>query len=178
MKELSTDRLILRDWIEDDSKDMYEYSTSELVGPNAGWAPHKNEEDSKEIIKMFREKDDTYAIVLKSENKVIGSIGLHESKPDASLSNLKQREIGYVLNPKYWGREIVPEAVNRVLEYGFKELELDIIWCGHFDFNHNSKRVNEKCGFKYRFSKNELLKALDDKDVTVLYYSIYKSQYI
>ncbi|MTI67007.1 MAG: GNAT family N-acetyltransferase [Firmicutes bacterium] len=178
MKTLNTDRLILRKWKETDSKDLYEYAKSELVGPNAGWPPHKNEEESKKIIKMFIENNDTYAIVLKSENKVIGGIGLHNRKPDDSLSNLKQREIGYVLNPKYWGRGITPEAVNCLIEYGFNELDLDLIWCGHYDFNHNSKRVNEKCGFKYRFKKNEKLKLLDNKKVTTLYYCIYKSDYL
>jgi ribosomal-protein-alanine N-acetyltransferase len=178
MKILITNRLILRPWEENDSTDLYEYAKSELVGPNAGWPPHKNEEESKEILKMFIENNETYAIVLKSENKVIGGIGLHNRKPDVSLSHLNQKEIGYVLNPKYWGKGIIPEAVNCLIEYGFNELDLDLIWCGHFDFNHNSKRVNEKCGFKYRFQKTEQLKLLDNKEVITLYYNILKSEYM
>lgn len=178
MEGLVTERLVLRKWIETDSKDLYEYAKSELVGPNAGWPPHKSEDESKEIVKMFIKNDDCYAIVLKSENKVIGGIGLHERKPDASLSELKQKEIGYVLNPKYWGRGIVPEAVNCLINYGFKELNLDLIWCGHFDFNDKSRRVNEKCGFKYRFSKKEKLSLLGNKEVTTLYYCLFKSNYI
>src|SRR5690554_3558265 len=110
MEILRTDRLIIRRWKENDSKDLYEYAKSELVGPNAGWPPHKDEEESKEIIKMFIRNMDSYAIVLKSENKVIGGIGLHDRKPDDSLAELRQKEIGYVLNPKYWGKGIVPEA--------------------------------------------------------------------
>lgn len=178
MKELRTDRLILREWKEEDSKDVYEYASSELVGPNAGWAPHKNEEESKEIIKVFIKNQDVYAIVLKSEDKVVGSIGLHDTRPDKTLDNLKQREIGYVLNPKYWGQEIVPEAVNELVRYSFEELDLDLVWCGHFDFNNKSKRVNEKCGFKYKLTKDEKLKLLDNKEVTILYYCIYKSEYL
>ena len=177
MKELTTSRLILREWKEEDSQDLYEYATSELVGPNAGWLPHKNEEESKEIIKMFIKNENTYAIVLKSENKVIGGIGIHDRKPDDTLVNLKQRELGYVLNPKYWGKEIVPEAVNELVRYSFEELNLDLVWCGHFDFNKNSKRVNEKCGFKYKLTKDEKIKLLNNKQVTTLYYCIYKSEY-
>ena len=171
MEILRTDRLIIREWKENDSKNLYEYAKSELVGPNAGWPPHKDEEESKEIIKMFIRNMDSYAIVLKSENKVIGGIGLHHRKPDDSLAELRQKEIGYVLNPKYWGKGIVPEAVNGLIRYAFNELELDLIWCGHFDFNTNSKRVSEKCGFKYKFSKKEKLKLLDTKEVTTLYKS-------
>ncbi|WP_062052117.1 GNAT family N-acetyltransferase [Bacillus sp. JCM 19034] len=178
METLITERLILREWKETDSEDLYEYAKSEIVGPNAGWPPHKNEEESKEIINMFIRNNDTYAVVLKAENKVIGSLGLHDRKPDDRLVELKQREIGYVLNPEYWGRGLIPEAVNRLIKHGFNKLNLDLIWCGHFHFNHNSKRVSEKCGFKYRFQKKEKLKLLNDKEVTTLYYCMFKSDYM
>ncbi|MDN4071813.1 GNAT family N-acetyltransferase [Fictibacillus terranigra] len=178
MGELQTERLLLRAWKESDVKDLFEYAKSELVGPNAGWKPHKDEEESKEIIQMFMESNDVvYAIELLSENKVIGSIGLHDRKPDVSLSHYKQKEIGYVLNPAYWGKGYVPEAVHRVIQHGFEDLDLDIVWCGHFDFNHNSKRVNEKCGFNYRFSEKKKLDRLDGREVTSLYYNILKSEY-
>lgn len=178
MDILNTERLILRQWRESDRFDLYEYAKSDLVGPNAGWKPHKSEDESKEIIKMFINNNDTYAIVLKSENKVIGGIGLHNRKPYEKLKNLEQREIGYVLNPTYWGNGYAPEAVNCLLNYGFNELDLDLIWCGHFDFNSNSKRVSEKCGFKYKFTKDEKLGLLDNKEVKTLYYNILKSEYI
>ena len=178
MVELYTERLVLREWRESDSSDLYEYAKSELVGPNAGWKPHHNEEESKEIIKMFIKNNDSYAIVLKSENKVIGSIGLHHRKPDETLNDLKQREIGYVLNPNYWGKGFIPEAVNCLLNYGFNELNLDLIWCGHFDFNNNSKRVNEKCGFNYQFTKREKRKLLDNQEVNTLYYNLSKAEYL
>ena len=174
---LNTERLILRQWRESDSHDLYEYAKSDLVGPNAGWKPHKNEAESKRIIKMFI-KNNTYAIVLKSENKVIGAIELRKRKPDEKLYNLKQREIGYVLNPKYWGNGYMPEAVNTLLNYAFNELKLDLIWCCHFDFNNNSKRVIEKCGFNYKFTKDKKLNLLDNKKVKTLYYNILKSEYI
>ena len=178
MFSLNSERLILRNWQESDSSDLYEYAKSELVGPNAGWKPHQNEEESKEIIKMFIKNNDSYAIVLKSENKVIGSIGLHNRKPDETLNDLKQREIGYVLNPNYWGKGFIPEAVNCLLNYGFNELNLDLIWCGHFDFNNNSKRVNEKCGFNYQFTKREKRKLLDNQEVNTLYYNLSKAEYL
>ena len=177
MKEIITDRLIIRPWKISDSSDLYEYAKSELVGPNAGWKPHKSEEESREIINMFISNNDSYAIVLKSENKVIGGIGLHNRKPDAALKDLEQREIGYVLNPKYWGNGYMPEAVNTLIDYGLNKMNLDLIWCGHYDFNNNSKRVNEKCGFKYKFKRKENLKMLDNIEVTVLYYNILKSEY-
>lgn len=177
MKNLYTERLILRSWLESDYKDLYEYAKSDLVGPNAGWPPHKNEDDSKKIVKKFINDDEVYAIELKSENKVIGSIGLHSRITDESYPKLLQRELGYVLNPKYWGQGIMPEAVKCLLDYGFSELFLDLIWCRHYDFNHNSRRVIEKCGFKYRYTKKDILLLLDNKEVHALYYNIFRNEY-
>ncbi|MGL5753143.1 MAG: GNAT family N-acetyltransferase [Paraclostridium sp.] len=178
MKNLHTDRLLLREWKMSDSKDVYEYAQSELVGPNAGWPPHESEEKSKEIIKQFIESQEVYAIVLKSENKVVGSIGIHDRVIDEDLRNLNQRMIGYVINHNYWGNGIAPEACKCVLEYGFNELDLDLIWCAHYDFNEKSKRVIEKSGFTYRFSKKNNLTLLDNKEVTSLYYNISKDEYL
>lgn len=177
MKKLESERLILRKWIESDSKDMYEYAKSNLVGPNAGWKPHKDEDESKKIIKIFIENNDVYAIELKSQSKVIGGIGLHKRTPDNKLKELKQREIGYVLNLEYWGNGYIPEAVNCLIKYGFEEMNLDLIWCGHYDFNERSRRVNEKCGFRYKFNRNENIKLLDNKKVNVLYYNLTKNDY-
>lgn len=178
MQELQTERLLLRPWKESDVKDLFDYAKDERVGPNAGWKPHKDEGESKEVIQMFLESTDRlYAIELPGEGKVIGSLGLHDRKPDEKLAHMHQMEVGYVLHPSYWGKGYVPEAVNRVLQHAFEDLKLDVVWCGHYDFNQNSKRVNEKVGFNYRFSKNITLDRLDGQEVECLYYSILKSDY-
>lgn len=172
MKKLETERLILREWKITDAQDLYHYAKSDLVGPQAGWPPHKSIDESREIINMFIDNSDCWAIELKSENRIIGGIGLHKRVPDESLKDKNQREIGFVLNPKYWGNGLIPEAVNRLLEHGFNDLQLDIIWCGHYRENFKSKRVNEKCGFKYHFKKNETVALLNNKEVETLYYKI------
>lgn len=177
MREFETDRLILRNWDLSDFVDLYEYAKSPLVGPNAGWLPHKNEEESKKIISMFIEENDVLAIELKSNKKVIGSIGLHERKPDENINETKQCEIGFVLNPDYWGRGLVPEAVNEMIRAGFDEFGMEIIWCGHFEENNRSKRVVEKCGFEYKFKKEEIKPLLNNKTVMVYYYNLIKKNY-
>ena len=48
-----------------------------------------------------------------------------------------------------WGRGLIPEAVRELMRYGFENLKLNKIWCGYFDGNEKSKRVQEKCGFHY-----------------------------
>jgi [ribosomal protein S5]-alanine N-acetyltransferase len=177
MERLETERLIIREWREEDYLDLFEYASDERVGPNAGWPVHKDTEESKSIIKMFIKNNDSYAVVLKSEDKVIGGVGLHNRTPDESLKDLKQREIGYVLNPKYWGQGFVPEAAQALIKYGFEAMNLDLIWCGHYDFNMRSRRVVEKCGFNYRFNRDVTLTLLDNKVVNELFYNISREEY-
>ena len=59
------------------------------------------------------------------------------------------REVGYVLSKDYWGRGLVPEAVKAVIGYCFGVLNYDYLLCGHFIWNEQSRRVIEKCGFRY-----------------------------
>ena len=177
MKILETERLILRLWQKTDVADLFEYASDARVGPSAGWPVHESIKTSQAILNSFIKENNVYAIVLKSENKVVGGLGLHDRKPDESLAHLKQKEIGYVLNPKYWGRGIVPEAVKYVIKHGFEELGLDLIWCGYFSFNEKSRRVVHKCGFNYKFTVNKTLPLLDDKEVEELYYNITKEAY-
>ena len=177
MDRFETERLLLRGWQESDYKDLYEYAQREEVGLFAGWSPHKSEQESKEVIRYFLQNKNSYAIVWKEENKVIGSIGFHKRTPDVKQSHLAQREVGFALHPKYWGRGIVPEAVNHLLKYGFEQLHLDLIWCGHFDFNTKSKRVNEKCGFRYKFQKTDRYKLFNNRLITSVYYCMTKDDY-
>lgn len=174
MKQLETERLILRRFEASDSAGMFEYARDVNVGPNAGWRPHQDEEESRETITLFQSSNENYAIVLKSENKVIGGIGLHESP----LKHKKSKEIGYVLNSKYWGQGIVPEAVEEIKRFGFIDLQLENIWCGHFDYNERSKRVNEKCHFVYQYTKSETLENFDNKKVKTLFYKIDREDYV
>lgn len=146
---LKTKRLILRKWEESDAENLYKYASNRLVGPAAGWPPHTSVENSREIIKNVLSSPETYAIVDKRTNTAIGSIGIKIGK----YSNLgipdTEGEIGYWLGVDFWGQGLVPEAVNRIIEHGFCELKLNTIWCGYYEGNEKSKRVQEKTGFRY-----------------------------
>ncbi len=49
----------------------------------------------------------------------------------------------------FWGRGLIPEGVKEVIRHAFEDLHLDTIWSGYFDGNDKSRRVQEKCGFRY-----------------------------
>lgn len=101
------------------------------------------------ILNMFIASKKTFAIVYK--DKVIGSIGIEEycEKEIPEFTHKKGRELGYVLSKDYWGKGIIIEAVMAIIEYCFSELKMEFLVCGHFIDNEQSKRVQEKCGFKH-----------------------------
>ncbi len=144
-----TERLTLRPWKQNDLEDFYEYASVDGVGQMAGWLPHENREESKRILDRFIEGKRTFAIVY--QGKVIGSLGIerYDEEKFPELQDKKCREIGYVLSRDYWGQGLMPEAVSEVIRYLFEEVELDVILCGHFLRNHQSARVQEKCGFRH-----------------------------
>ena len=150
-KVLETQRLILREFKENDLTDFYEYASVDGVGEMAGWSHHENIETTKEILNSFIKDNKVFAIVYKENNKVIGSLGVEkygmEDKLD-EFKNLYGREIGYVLSKDYWGKGLMKEPVKCVINYLFDECNLDFIICGYYLFNNQSKRVQEKCGFK------------------------------
>ncbi len=146
---LTTDRLTLRPWRESDLHDFYEYASVDGVGQMAGWNPHRNVEESKMILSSFIEHKKTFALEYKG--KVIGSLGIeaYDEQQYPELDALQGREIGYVLSKDYWGQGLMPEAVKAVITYLFDKVGLDFIIVGHFDWNNQSRRVVEKCGFRY-----------------------------
>ena len=148
---LDTPRLLLRPWWENDLQDFYAYASVPGVGEMAGWPHHTAIEDTKRVLSMFMEEKNVWAIVLKAENRVIGSLGLHRSWANEEKHYPTERilEIGYVLAKDYWGQGLMPEAVRRVLRFCFDQLSLDAVTVGHFTDNAQSRRVIEKCGFSF-----------------------------
>lgn len=146
---LKTDSLILRPFKISDLDDFYEYASVEGVGEMAGWLPHKNKKESEQILNLFISGKKTFAI--EYNKKVIGSLGIEEYDEELipSLKMKMGRELGFVLSKNYWGQGLMTEAVLKVIEYCFNTLELDFLVCSHFIDNYRSKRVQEKCGFKY-----------------------------
>ncbi len=173
MKTLETERLILRPFVLDDIEDFFEYCQMKTVGPKAGWAVHDDKAFSRKIIEGFIEKGDVLAVFLKTESKVIGSVGLH--KKTDKLGNILY-EIGYVLSTPYEGKGLMTEAVKKVNEHAFLELNLDEIIVCHFLENDKSRRVIEKCNFEY--IKNISYETLNFGPKESKLYSIKRVDYI
>ncbi len=134
-------------------------------------------ETERMILRPLREEDETWAIELKENHQVVGSIGLHKSKK----ANIKyDRELSCVLPEEYWEQGLMPEAAKRVIEYAFQVLKIDILLTSHIPFNTQSKRVIEKLGFEYMTHLTGNGKRYDgvelDEEVYVLYSKEYRKK--
>lgn len=158
-----TERLILRPWEEKDAEELYRYAKDEKVGPISGWPVHTSVENSREIIEDVLSKEGTYAVVLKETKLPVGSIGLMFGKDSNIDISEMEAEVGYWIGVPYWGQGLIPEAVRELMRYAFEELHMEKLWCGYFEGNKKSCRVQEKCGFIYHHTKeNVYLKLMDD----------------
>ncbi|MCR5207272.1 MAG: GNAT family N-acetyltransferase [Eubacterium sp.] len=150
---LETERLVLRRWKDDDAEDLYLYAKDPEVGLPAGWPPHKDVEHSLNVIRSVFNGAEAYAVCLKKDNKPIGAIELMYNLRESD--NAGECELGFWLAKPFWGRGIIPEAGREMLRRAFVDLGMKKVWCGYYDGNEKSKRVQQKLGFRFvRTKKN------------------------
>ena len=132
---------------EDDAAELYRHAKDAEVGLPAGWIPHTSVENSREIIRTVLSAPETFAVCLKENGKPIGSVGFHRND---LAENEDEYELGYWIGKQFWGRGLIPEASREMLRYAFENLGMNRIWCGYYEGNEKSRRVQEKLGFIYQ----------------------------
>ncbi len=152
---IKTKRLILRPWCEDDAPSLYEYASDPEVGPSAGWPAHTNVSNSLDVIRGVLSVEHTYAVCL-GDGSPIGSISL-KFPPNTDMTERSDEcELGYWLGRPFWGGGIIPEAAEALLRLAFCELGMRAVFCGYYDGNMKSQRVQEKLGFVYHHTTEGL----------------------
>lgn len=146
---LETERLILKKWTDADAESLFHYAKDPAVGPAAGWQPHQSVEESRNVIRNLLNGAECYAICEKGSDEAIGSIELRLNGHTDMTDRDDECELGYWLGKPFWGRGYMPEAAKEILRHGFEDLGMNVIWCGYYDGNQKSKRVQEKLGFTY-----------------------------
>ncbi|PEZ07591.1 GNAT family N-acetyltransferase [Bacillus sp. AFS018417] len=145
---LETERLILRELIEDDAQGILNCFSNEDVLRYYGQNPLTDLEQVKNIIRNFlnnykEKRGIKWGIEIKEREGIIGTIGFHDWS-----SEHKRAEIAYVLLPEHWGKRYATEAALKVISYGFHELELTRIGAVVFTENKASNVLLTKLGFQ------------------------------
>lgn len=144
---LETSRLRLRPFRTNDVKAVFELCREPELGENAGWHPHRTEEESKAVLReVFMNKATVWAVERLSDGRLVGCVGL---LPDSRRSNPEALMLGYWVGKPYWGNGYMKEAAGTVVEFAFARL--DIRWltaCCYAD-NQRSQSVIRALGFEY-----------------------------
>ena len=179
---LETDRLILLPWKLEYAKEMLLFASNKnVINISDGWKIIDNIKKAEKKIQGFinnRSPEWAIAVKVNGEPKIIGSIGMHIAitdnlkslgiKTKISKDNVLKIQFGYLIAEEYWGQGITPEAVQRIMKIAFMELKCDVMITSHRESNIQSKRVIEKCNFKFRgiFRKN----CPNDPKIKISYY--------
>lgn len=177
MPVIETARLKLRCLGHSDCNDMYRYASREDVTRYLLWEPHHNCEYTENYLNLVQAQYRAgefydWAVEYIADRKMIGTCGF----TSIDVEN-NRAEIGYVLNPDYWGKGIAAEAVMAVIDYGFRTLMLNRIEARYIIGNDRSRRVMDKCGMKFEGVFRSLLYVKGSyKDIGVC--SILYSEYM
>jgi ribosomal-protein-alanine N-acetyltransferase len=149
LPELETARLCLRRLTYDDAEDMFAYASDPEVTKHLMWLPSKSVEESLEFImsaiERYRKRQPApWGMELKTEGKIIGTCDYIHWWPVH-----KRAEIGYAMSRLYWGMGLMTEAVQEIIDYGFKVKDLNRIQAMCEIPNIGSARVMEKAGMSY-----------------------------
>jgi ribosomal-protein-alanine N-acetyltransferase len=146
--ELVTERLILREFMEEDWKAVLEYQSDPLYLRYYAWTG-RTEAEVREFVGWFLKSQKEQprakfqlAVTLRDGNRLIGNCGVRIN--DMAL---REGNIGYELDPRHWGRGYATEAAREIVRFGFEELCLHRIWSWCVAENVGSARVLKKVGF-------------------------------
>ena len=116
---------------------------------------------------------ETYAVVLKETGKPVGCVGPFRDEEGNIPLDGDEAELGYWIGKPYWGMGLIPEASRELIRHGFDDLGLSGIWCGNFEGNARSERVQEKLGFSYVRTDHDVLCRLlgEERTLRVSYLS-------
>jgi RimJ/RimL family protein N-acetyltransferase len=146
---LETDRLVLREFIEGDLEAVFAYQSDPRYLQYYPWLERRLEDVRTFLNTWISWQFDRprakfqLAIVLAADGRLVGNCGLRKAAAHA-----QEAELGYEINPSYWGRGYASEAARAMLAFGFQDLSLHRVWAECVAANRASARVLEKLGMQ------------------------------
>lgn len=144
---LESERLLFREIISSDSKDLFLIRTDDKVMRYMDLPKMGSINDAEKLIQSRLESykagnSINWGIIEKTTNSFIGYFGYWRI-----IKEHCRAEIGYALNQKYWGSGYMTECLKTMIKYGFNELQLHSIEANVNPKNENSIKLLERIGF-------------------------------
>lgn len=153
--KLETERLLLKEINENHVEDILRIRSNEIINQYVHRNPPKNNYDALEFILTIKERTENnqtfyWGISLKDQQNLIGTICLWNFSEDRKIA-----EVGYELLPEYHRQGIMSEALSAVLDFSFKELQVQEIVAMTHKLNENSKLLLLKHHFVLEESRED-----------------------
>lgn len=119
------------------------------------------EQELEWIKSKLKEKDLIFSMIEKKNNNYIGNIEIRNIIGNTG-------EMGICITTKQQNKHFGQEAIKRIIDYSFNELNLDNLELTVYDFNHRGIYCYEKIGFKkirYEESKQEIRMMINKEDL-------------
>lgn len=151
---IETERLILREVDYVDEDDLYEMDSDPQVHLYIENKPVKSIDEVRPVIEILKKQYREYgiarwAVTDKSTKECVGWAGLkYFNEPLNNHTDFY--ELGYRFKRKHWGKGFATESSVAILDYGFENLNLDIIYAIVNPENVKSKNVLAKLGFDFQ----------------------------
>ena len=149
-RKLETERLLLRRFELSDAEEMFEnWANDSEVTKYLTWPAHQNITVTKSVLEDWVSQYDNnqyyqWGIELKEDNQLIGSIGI------VRLDNqIKSVHVGFCIGQKWWGKGIMSEALEKLMDYFFNEIKANRVDSRHDPRNIGSGKVMQNCGMLY-----------------------------
>lgn len=144
---LTTQRLVLREFVETDWEAVLAYQSDPLYLRYYAWTG-RTEAEARGFVGWFladqhEQPRHRFQLAIEAEGRLIGNCGVRVNDPI-----LREGNIGFELDSRYWGNGYATEAARELMRFGFKELDLHRIWASCVAENHGSARVLEKLGMR------------------------------
>lgn len=158
---LKSEKVILREMEEKDWIGVHKYASQEKVCQYQAWGPNSEQESEgfvKQVLIDAKKEPRSrfvFAIILKESGEMIGA-------GEFNIRDYTNRvgEIGYIVNPKYWGMGFATEVAKLLITYGINDLNMHRIFATCDPINIASSRVLDKVGMikEGRLRENLLIK--------------------
>jgi len=145
--ELRTERLLLRQWRDEDRAPFAALNADPVVMEHfpSTMTRERSDEYVDRVSTLIAERGwGTWAVEVVATREFIGFVGLNEPRFDAHF--MPAVEIGWRLARDAWGHGYATEAARAVLAYAFDELGLDEVVSFTTVENRRSRRVMERIG--------------------------------
>lgn len=167
---IETERLILRRFKEEDYNDLFEYLHEPQVNCFVSMKLNTIKDAKRAVFERMNENTGLYfAIILKSENKVIGELFVHPEENDKESYAKGTLCPCWMLNKSYQRHGYMNEASTAYVSYIFGMEEINRLFCYTEDYNIPTQKGLEKLGFKQeKLFKNFISFISDSKGVPIL----------